>query len=115
MALIFAASSIPNLARCLVESPTNPDIRSATRCSPAFLLRAFAGGRVRGITWTRGLLAILLATVTARPTSFISCSCPVAAPIDTTCVADFIGATLGVAVGGLASAARRWGILDSSS
>jgi len=115
MALIFVASSIPNLGALPggVSDKSGHSIGYAMLAG--LLLRAFAGGRVRGITWTRGLLAILLATCYGATDEFHQLFVPGRSADRYDVVADFIGATLGVAVGGLASAARRWGILDSSS
>lgn len=79
------------------------------------LLRAFAGGRVGGITWARGLLAIVLATLYGVTDEFHQLFVPGRSADRYDVLADFLGASLGVALGWLASAVRRWGILDSSS
>jgi len=115
MALIFAASSIPNLRRLPggVSDKSGHSIGYAMLAG--VLLRAFAGGRLRGVTWTRGLLAIVLATGYGITDEFHQLFVPGRSADRYDVLADCIGATLGVALGWLASAARRWGILDSSS
>ena len=115
MALIFAASSIPNLRRLPggVSDKSGHSIGYAMLAG--FLLRALAGGRLRGVTWTRGLLAILLATCYGATDEFHQLFVPGRSADRYDVLADCIGATLGVALGWLASAARRWGILGSSS
>ena len=79
------------------------------------LLRAFAGGRLRGVTWRRGLLALVLATLYGVTDEFHQMFVPGRTADRYDVLADGIGATLGVAIGWLADAVRRWGILDSSS
>lgn len=80
-----------------------------------FLLRAFAGGRLKGVTWARGFVAILLATLYGVTDEFHQLFVPGRSADRYDVLADCLGASLGVALGWLASAVRRWGILDSSS
>ena len=80
-----------------------------------FLLRAFAGGRLRGVTWARGFVAILLATLYGVTDEFHQLFVAGRSADRYDVLADCLGASLGVAFGWLASAVRRWGILDSSS
>ncbi len=115
MALIFAASSIPNL-RNLPGGMSDKSGHSIGYAMLAgVLLRAFAGGRLRGVTWKAGLSAIVLATLYGVSDEFHQLFVPgrSADPYDV--LADCVGATIGVAIGGLASAAHRWGILGPSS
>ena len=115
MALIFAASSIPNLRNL----PGGISDKSGHSIGYAMLagvfLRALAGGRLRGVTWKRGLLAIVLATLYGVSDEFHQLFVPgrSADPYDV--LADCVGATIGMAIGWLAGAARRWGILGPSS
>ena len=79
------------------------------------LLRAFARGRLSGVTWTAGLTAIGLATMYGVSDEFHQSFVPGRSPDRLDVVADCVGATIGVALGWLAGAVHRWGILDSSS
>ena len=79
------------------------------------LLRAFARGRLSGVTWTAGLAAIVLATMYGVSDEFHQSFVPGRSPDRFDVVADCVGATIGVALGWLAGAVHRWGILDSSS
>ena len=113
--VIFAASSIPNLTRL----PGNISDKSGHSIGYAMLsgviLRALSGGRLSGVTWPRCVAAIVLATLYGVTDEFHQWFVPgrSADPFDV--LADFVGATIGVAIGGLASVAQRWGILGSSS
>ena len=115
MALIFAASSIPNLH----SLPGGMSDKSGHSIGYAILggvlLRAFAGGRLRGITWTRGLLAIALATLYGVTDEAHQLFVPGRSADRYDVIADCVGAAIGVGLGWLAVAVRRWGILDSSS
>ena len=115
MALIFAASSIPNLG----SLPGGMSDKSGHSIGYAILggllLRAFAGGRLRGITWTRGLLAIALATVYGVTDEAHQLVVPGRSADRYDVIADCVGAAIGVGLGWLAVAVRRWGILGSSS
>ena len=79
------------------------------------LLRAFARGRLSGVTWTAGLAAIALATMYGVSDEFHQSFVPGRSPDRFDVVADCVGATIGVALSWLAGAVHRWGILDSSS
>ena len=115
LVVIFGASSIPNLT----SLPGNISDKSGHSIGYAMLggaiLRALSGGRLRGVTWWRCLTAIALATLYGVTDEFHQLFVPgrSADPYDV--LADCIGATMGTAVGWVASAARRWGILGSSS
>src|SRR5262245_6960432 len=113
--VIFGASSIPNLTRL----PGNISDKSGHSIGYALLggliLRALAGGRLRDVTWSRVLTAIALATLYGVTDEFHQLFVPGRSADRYDVLADGIGATMAAAVGWLASAARRWGILDSSS
>jgi len=115
MALIFAASSIPNLKNLPGGMSDKSGHSIGYALLSGVLLRAFAGGRLRGVTWARGLLAIVLATLYGVTDEFHQLFVPGRSADRYDVLADCVGASLGVALGWLASAARRWGILDSSS
>lgn len=115
LAIIFAASSIPYLR----EIPGGISDKSGHSIGYAMLagllLRALAGGRLAGVTWKRGIAAIVLATLYGVSDEFHQLFVPgrSADPYDV--LADGVGATIGTAIGWLLSVARRWGILGSSS
>jgi hypothetical protein len=115
MAIIFAASSIPNLG----ELPGGISDKTGHSIGYALLgglfLRAFARGRLRDVTWRRALAAIALAILYGISDEFHQVFVPGRSADRYDVLADSLGATLGVAVGWLAGAAGRWGILDSSS
>jgi VanZ family protein len=115
MAIIFAASSIPNLG----QLPGGISDKSGHSIGYALLaglfLRAFAHGRLRDVTWRRAAAAIIIATVYGVSDEFHQVFVPGRTADRYDVLADCIGATLGAAVGWLAGALGRWGILDSSS
>jgi hypothetical protein len=115
MALIFAASSIPNLG----QLPGGISDKSGHSIGYALLaglfLRAFARGRLRDVTWRGASAAIIVATLYGVSDEFHQVFVPGRTADRYDVLADCIGATLGVAVGWLAAALGRWGILDSSS
>jgi VanZ family protein len=67
------------------------------------------------VTWMRGIAAIVLATLYGATDEFHQLFVPGRSADRYDVLADCVGATMGTAIGWLASAARRWGILDSSS
>jgi VanZ family protein len=115
LAVIFTASSIPDLT----SLPGNISDKSGHSIGYGMLggliLRALAGGRLRGVTWMRGIAAIVLATLYGVTDEFHQLFVPGRSADRYDVLADCVGATMGTAIGWLASAARRWGILDSSS
>jgi len=115
MAIIFGASSIPNLGKLPggISDKSGHSIGYALLA--ALFLRAFARGRLRDVTWRRASAAVILATLYGVSDEFHQVFVPGRSADRYDVLADCIGATLGVAVGWLAGAARRWGILDSSS
>lgn len=115
MALIFAASSIPNLG----QLPGGMSDKSGHSIGYALLgfllLRAFARGRLRDVTWPWLAAAIVVATLYGVSDEFHQLFVPGRSADRYDVLADFAGGTLGATLGWLAGAARRWGILDSSS
>jgi VanZ family protein len=113
--VIFAASSIPNLKAL----PGNMSDKSGHSIGYGLLggliLRALAGGRVRGVTWPYGIAAIALATLYGVTDEFHQLFVPGRSADRYDVLADCIGATLGTALGWVAVAMQRWGILHSSS
>ena len=115
LVVIFGASSIPNLK----SLPGNISDKSGHSIGYAMLggviLRALAGGRLRGVTGSRVLAAIALATLYGVTDEFHQLFVPGRSADRYDVLADCVGATMGTAIGWLASAAQRWGILGSSS
>jgi VanZ family protein len=115
MAIIFAASSIPNLG------PLPGGISDTSGHSIGYgllaglLLRALAVPLLRGLTWRRASSAIILSTVYGELDQFHQSFVPGRYADRQEKLADCTGAALGVAAAWHAGAARRWGILDSSS
>jgi VanZ family protein len=113
--VIFAASSIPNLTRLPGDISDKSGHSIGYGLLGGLILRALAGGRLRGVTVLRGLAAIALATLYGVTDEFHQLFVPGRSADRYDVLADCIGATMGAAIGWLAGAARRWGILDSSS
>lgn len=115
LVVIFGASSIPNLKTL----PGNISDKSGHSIGYAMLggviLRALAGGRLRGVTLAKGLAAIALATLYGVTDEFHQLFVPGRSADRFDVLADFVGASIGVTIGWLARVAQRWGILDSSS
>ena len=113
--VIFAASSIPNLKTL----PGNMSDKSGHSIGygllGGLLLRALSGGRVRGVTWPGAIAAIALATLYGVTDEFHQLFVPGRSADRYDVLADCIGATLGTALGWVAVAMQRWGILHSSS
>jgi VanZ family protein len=111
MLVIFAASSIPNLS----ELPGGMSDKSGHGIGygmlGAVLLRALAGGRLRGVTWGRAAAAVLLATLYGVSDEFHQSFVPGRSPDRFDVLADSIGAASVVLVG---AAARAWSILRFS-
>ena len=108
MGLIFIASSIPDLQGL----PGGMSDKSGHGLGYAILggvlLRALAGGRLRGITWGRAATAILLATLYGASDELHQAFVPGRSPDIFDVVADCLGAAAAAAAGG---AVRWWGIL----
>ena len=107
MAIIFAASSIPNLG----QRPGGISDKSGHSIGYALLagllLRAFARGRLAGVTWRAAAAAVVLATMYGASDELHQAFVPGRSSDRYDVLADFIGAVMGVAVGWLARAARR--------
>ena len=114
-AIIFALSSIPDLGAL----PGGVSDKSGHSIGYALLgmllLRALAGGRLRGVTWGRALLTIVLATLYGMSDELHQSYVPGRDADRLDVVADCIGAAAGVALCGAVAAARAWGILNFSS
>jgi VanZ family protein len=115
MAVIFAASSIPDLTRLPGDISDKSGHSIGYAMLGGSLLRALAGGRLRGVTWMRGLIAIVLATTYGVSDEFHQLFVPGRSADRYDVLADCVGATMGAAIGWFLSALGRWGILDSSS
>jgi VanZ family protein len=115
LAIIFAASSIPNLRQLPggISDKSGHSIGYAMLAG--LLLRALAGGRLEGVTWKRGVAAIVFATFYGVTDEFHQLFVPGRSADRYDVLADGVGATIGTAIGWLLSVARRWGILGSSS
>lgn len=115
MAFIFGASSIPDLGPLPagVSAVTGHGIGYALL--GALLLRALAGGRLDGVTWSRAIAAILLATLYGVSDELHQTFVPGRSADRFDVLADCLGATLAVTVFGVAARARAWGILKSWS
>jgi VanZ family protein len=111
MALIFAASSIPDLGGLPggMSDKSWHGIGYAILCGA--LLRALAAGRLHGVTWTRAAAAVILTTLYGISDEFHQSFVPGRSPDRVDVAADFLGAALAVAVAG---AARAWVILKCS-
>jgi VanZ family protein len=81
----------------------------------ALVLYPLAHGALAGVTWRRGLAAIVIATLYGVSDEFHQSFVPGRTPEMLDVVADGVGAACGVVVIGLLAAARAWGILKSSS
>lgn len=115
LAIIFAASSIPNLTHLPGDISDKSGHSIGYAMLAGVLLRALAGGRLQGVTWKRVLATIALSTLYGVTDEFHQLFVPgrSADPYDV--LADCVGSTIGTSIGWLLSAARRWGILGSSS
>jgi VanZ like family len=112
MALIFAASSIPELGALPGGMSDKSGHGIGYGILGAVLVRALAGGRLNGITWRRAGLAVLLATLYGVSDEFHQSFVPGRSPDRFDVLADCLGAALTVVV--IAGVARAWGILKFS-
>lgn len=115
MAIIFVASSIPDLGPLPggVSDKFGHSIGYAIL--GALLLRALARARWAGVTWKTALLAIVMATVYGISDEFHQGFVPGRSPDVLDVVADMTGAAIAVALVGAAAAGRAWGILKPPS
>jgi VanZ family protein len=112
MAIIFAASSIPALGALPGGISDKFAHGVGYGLLGAVLIRALAGSRLKGVTWSRAGLAVLLATLYGVSDEFHQSFVPGRSPDRLDVLADCIGAALAVVV--IAGAARAWGILKFS-
>ena len=115
MAVIFAASSIPDLGP--LPGGVSPSFGHSIGYAllGALLLRALARGRLSGVTWGRALAAIALATLYGVSDEAHQSFVPGRTPDRFDVLADCVGAALAVRLCAAAAGARRWGILKSWS
>ena len=111
MLVIFAASSIPNLGALPGGISDKSGHGLGYGLLGAVLLRALAGGRLRGVTWRRAAAAVLLATAYGVSDEFHQWFVPGRSPDPFDVLADSTGAASAVLIAGVA---RAWGILRSS-
>jgi VanZ family protein len=107
MAIIFAASSIQNLGQLPggISDKSGHSIGYALLAG--LLVRAFARGRLSGITWRAAAAAVVLATMYGASDELHQAFVPGRSSDRYDVLADFLGAVMGVALGWLARAARR--------
>jgi VanZ family protein len=107
MAIIFAASSIQNLSQLPggISDKSGHSIGYALLAG--LLLRAFARGRLAGITWGAAAAAVVLATIYGASDELHQAFVPGRSSDRYDVLADFLGAVMGVAIGWLARAVRR--------
>ncbi len=115
MAVIFAASSIPNLGPLPGGVSASLGHSIGYALLGALLLRALARGRLSGVTWGRALAAIALATLYGVSDEAHQSFVPGRSPDRFDVLADCVGAALAVMLCAAAAGARRWGILKSWS
>lgn len=110
MAVIFAVSSIPNLGAPPVVSDKSGHAIGYGILG-AVLLRALAGGRLKGVTWATAAAAVILAALYGASDEFHQSFVPGRTPDVFDVLADGTGAALAVIAGGVM---RAWGILKFS-
>jgi hypothetical protein len=108
MVLIFIASSIPNLGALPGGISDKSGHALGYGILGAVLLRALAGGRLRGVTWMRAAAAVALATLYGVSDEFHQAFVPGRTPDRFDVLADGLGAAFAI---GLGAAARAWDIL----
>jgi VanZ family protein len=109
MAIIFAASSIPDLGPLPGGITDSSGHSIGYALLGALLLRALARGRLSGVTWRRALAAVLLATLYGVSDEAHQAFVPGRSPDRFDVLADCVAVTLAL----VAAHARRWGILKS--
>lgn len=115
MAIIFALSSIPDLGALPGGVSDKSGHALGYGILGVLLLRAFAGGRLSGVTWRSVLLAIAAATAYGVTDEFHQAFVPGRSPDALDVVADLLGASSAVALAAAAAAVTAWGILGFSS
>ncbi|MEO8075280.1 MAG: VanZ family protein [Acidobacteriota bacterium] len=114
MALIFMASSIPNLGALPGDMSDKTGHSIGYALLGGFLLRALAGARLRGVTWQRAAITVILATLYGVSDEFHQSFVPGRSPDVHDVFADCRGAVLAVTVIGGAALVHAWGILKRS-
>jgi hypothetical protein len=113
MAIIFAASSIPDLGTLPGGVSDSSGHSIGYAILGALLLRALAQGRLSEVTWGRALAAFLLASVYGVSDEAHQAFVPGRFPDPLDLLADSIGAAVAVTLCLAAARVRRWGILKS--
>lgn len=114
MALIFAASSIPDLGPLPGGVSDKYGHSIGYAILGALLLRAMAQGQLRGVTWGRAAAVVVLATMYGVSDEFHQWFVPGRTPDVFDVMADAAGASGAVVLVGAAAVARAWGILKTS-
>ena len=115
MAIIFMASSIPNLGALPGGVSDKAGHSIGYAILGALVLRALARARWKGVTWKMALLAVAIATLYGISDEFHQAFVPGRSPDLFDVLADVSGAAAAVGLAGLVAAGRAWGILRSSS
>ncbi len=113
MAIIFAASSIPDLGTLPGGVSDSSGHSIGYAILGALLLRALAHGRLSGVTWGRALAAFLLASLYGVSDEAHQAFVPGRFPDPLDLLADSVGAAVAVTLCLAAARVRRWGILKS--
>jgi VanZ family protein len=113
MAVIFAASSIPDLGPLPGGLSDSSGHSIGYAMLGALLLRGLAGGRLSGVTWRRAIAAVVLATLYGVSDEAHQSFVPGRFPDRFDVLADCVGASIAATLALAAAGARRWGILKS--
>jgi VanZ family protein len=114
MTLIFLASSIPDLRALPGDMSDKTGHSIGYALLGGFLLRALAGARLRGVTWGRAAITVLLATLYGASDEFHQSFVPGRSPDVHDVLADCRGAAIAVTLIGAAALVHAWGILKRS-
>jgi VanZ family protein len=115
MTLIFIASSIPHLGALPGGLSDKGGHSIGYAMLGALVLRAFAGGRLSGVTWPRAAAALLVATFYGVSDEFHQSFVPGRTPDAYDVLADCSGAAIAIAFVAVAAVAHACGILKRSS
>lgn len=116
MALIFGASSLSDPGPIMPPGLTDKGGHFIGYVLLSMLvLRALAGGRLRGITWRKALLAIVLSSLYGVSDEFHQSFVPGRSPDIHDIAADTLGACASAAVGSLAGVFARRQRRDAAS
>jgi VanZ family protein len=115
MLLIFIASSIPELGALPGGMSDKSGHSIGYALLGGLLLRAFADGRMAGVTWGRAVLAAALATVYGVTDEFHQSFVPGRTPDVIDIAADAAGAMASaIGIAAVVAVARRSGIVEKS-